>query len=203
MHSKRRDLFVGVSSGVAATVLGLLLMALGAAYSGAYNVVATAGHAAGIRWLLDTAIQASVRSHAAEESLAAATTASDPGAGAGQYKAMCEHCHGGPGVAPADWSRGMLPRPPHLVEAASHWDSAELLWIVRHGIKSTGMPAFGETHHEQALRDIVAFVERLPAMTPEAYRSAGGGHGNAAGTQSSPRQPPRLHDLAGRESPQR
>lgn len=34
-----------------------------------------------------------------------------------------------------------------------------------------GMPAYGPTHSEEELWEIVAFVEQLPDMTPEQYET--------------------------------
>lgn len=187
MEPKRKHLGAGVLIGVVTTLLALLLIAITVAYTGAYNVAASRDHTAGVRWLLDTTMHSSVRSRAPELE-AARLARADVAAGAGEYKAMCEHCHGGPGVEPAEWSRGMLPRPPHLVEAAREWAPGEVFWIVEHGIKYTGMPSFGETHDDATLVNIAAFVDRLPAMTPEQYRAYGPAHAHGAhsGAASQP-----------------
>jgi mono/diheme cytochrome c family protein len=42
---------------------------------------------------------------------------------------------------------------------------------VKNGIKMTGMPAFGPTHDDQTIWNIVAFVNQLPNMTAERYRA--------------------------------
>ena len=182
MDRTRSHFLRGALAGVLGTLLLALLVALGVAYTGAYNVAASSGHTAGWRWLLDTTMHASVRSRADEGESQARLARADVAAGASEYKAMCEHCHGGPGVEPAGWSRGMLPRPPHMTEAAREWKPAEVVWIVRHGVKYTGMPSFGEGHDEVQLWNIAAFVKDLPAMTPEAYRRYGpadaGHHGS-------------------------
>ena len=189
MDNPRRHLLAGIALGIAGTLLALFLIALAVAYSGAYNIAASEGHAAAVRWLVDTTMHHSVRARADADDARARLAAADLQAGAHEYKEMCEHCHGGPGVEPAGWSRGMLPRPPHMTEAATEWAPAEIAWIVGHGIKYTGMPAFGGTHDEQTLWNIAAFVDRLPAMTPDAYAAfgAGGGahaHGAGAGTDA-------------------
>lgn len=172
--ASNRPLLAGIGLGVAGTLLVMFLAALVVAYGGAYNVAASAGHTAGMRWLLDTTMHRSVRGRADAADARERIAAADIESGAREYKAMCEHCHGGPGVEPAGWSRGMLPRPPHLVEAAREWQPGEVAWIVRHGIKYTGMPAFGDTHEDRILWDIAAFVDRLPAMTPAEYAAQGG-----------------------------
>ena len=43
----------------------------------------------------------------------------------------------------------------------------ELFWLVQGGIRMTGMPAFGPTHSDEEIWKIVAFVRRLPALSPE------------------------------------
>jgi hypothetical protein len=54
----------------------------------------------------------------------------------------------------------------NAVQGAS---DAELYWIIKHGIKMTGMPAFGPTHEEEKLWSVMAFVRRLPELQTEAY----------------------------------
>jgi mono/diheme cytochrome c family protein len=175
MQDRNRHRLTGVALGVLATLLALFVIALAIAYGGAYDVAASRDHTAGVRWFLDRTMHASVRSHA-DPVAAAPFAAADIAAGAGEYKSMCEHCHGGPGVEPAAWSRGMKPRPPHLVEAASEWSAGEVKWIVEHGLKYTGMPAFGADHDDATLWNIAAFVTRLPGMTPAQYRRYGPAH---------------------------
>jgi mono/diheme cytochrome c family protein len=46
----------------------------------------------------------------------------------------------------------------------------EIYWIVKHGTKLTGMPAFGPTHDEQELWGLVALAKEMPRMSPEHYR---------------------------------
>jgi mono/diheme cytochrome c family protein len=157
--------------GVAAGVLGVLAL-LGTAgllvvYTGAYNVAATEEHASFTRWAFDTTFQNSVERRAADVTPPEAVTPEMIAAGAASYKSLCQYCHAGPGVERAEWASGMRPRPPHLTEAAAEWDIREVFWLVRHGVKMSGMPAFGPTHDDQAIWSIAAFVKELPAMTPE------------------------------------
>ena len=49
--------------------------------------------------------------------------------------------------------------------------------MVKHGIKMTGMPAWGVTHDEDLLWDVVAFVRKLPELTPEQFHSILRGQG--------------------------
>lgn len=185
METRHSRFGAGVVAGIVATLLVALLIAMVVAYTGAYDVAASTGHTAGMRWMMDSTKRSSVRSHAPDDEATAWLPKIDVAVGAREYKAMCEHCHGGPGTDPASWSRGMLPRPPHMTDAATHWQPDEVLWIIRHGIKFTGMPSFAH-HGDATLRDIAGFVDRLPGMTPEQYRAYGRGQADGAGTGSEP-----------------
>lgn len=170
-----------VAAGVAGTLLILALIGLLVVYTGGYSPAATRDHTPLERWALGATMRHAVQSRA--DDLPALASA-DLSRGAGEYKAMCEHCHGGPGVDRADWAGGMLPLPPDLTHTASRWRPEEIAWIVRHGIRMTGMPAFGPTHNEAAIRDITAFVQQLPTITPARYAGLGdsggdGGPGHA------------------------
>ena len=65
----------------------------------------------------------------------------------------------------------MLPEPPHLTDTISEWEPREVFWLAKHGIRMSGMPAFGPTHSDDEIWNITAFVMRLPGMTEDEYAS--------------------------------
>ena len=65
----------------------------------------------------------------------------------------------------------MTPPPPFLPEKVPQWQPHELFWIVRHGVKFTGMPAWPALGRTDEVWAMVAFLRRLPEMEPEAYRA--------------------------------
>lgn len=79
-------------------------------------------------------------------------------------------CHGSPGIARADWTTGLEPTPPYLLDAARRWSPAELQVIVGDGIKMTAMPAWRMTLSEGDIRSLVAFLDTLPSTSPQQYR---------------------------------
>ena len=85
------------------------------------------------------------------------------------YKEMCELCHGGPGKEPSEVGKGLRPQPPSLVKAAPELRDTEIFWVVKHGIRMTGMPAFGLTHPDAELWEVVALVRSLPSTSPREY----------------------------------
>ena len=44
-----------------------------------------------------------------------------------------------------------------LAEAAAQWELSEVFWIAKHGVRMTGMPAFGPTHDDRTV-ELVAKV---------------------------------------------
>jgi mono/diheme cytochrome c family protein len=165
---------VGAAAGAAGVLAVLATVGLIVVYTGSYNVAATEEHASLTRWAFDTTFHNSVERRAADVPVPETFTPAMIAAGARHYKSMCQHCHAGPGVERAEWASGMRPRPPHLTKAASEWRPNEVFWLLKHGVKMSGMPAFGETHDDRALWSITAFVKELPATTPELYRTLGG-----------------------------
>lgn len=88
--------------------------------------------------------------------------------GAGQYAAMCVNCHLAPGISASEIRPGLYPMPPDLSKKTI--DPKIAFWVTKHGIKMSGMPAWGLGHDDATLWSIVAFVNKLPAMSPEQYR---------------------------------
>lgn len=153
-----------------ATVVASAVIAAGLiAMLGGYNVAASAGHSPVGQWVLDTTMHRSVKARA-DGPAPVSFTEGQVETGFSHYDETCVICHGGPGVEPAEWAQAMTPPPPDLAHAAQHWEAPELFWIVKHGIKMTAMPAFGEHHGDGDLWAIVAFLQTLPELDDDAYR---------------------------------
>ena len=88
--------------------------------------------------------------------------------GAGQYAAMCVGCHLAPGVPESEIRPGLYPQPPNLSKHAL--DPQTVFWITKHGLKMSGMPAWGLGHDDATIWSIVAFVQKLPGMSPQQYK---------------------------------
>src|SRR5439155_2288486 len=146
-------------------VLILLLLLAGVAgiviYSGVYNVGADVPHSRLVYGLLEQVQERSVANHA--RSISVPRDLNDPkriSAGAGLYAEMCAGCHLGPGIEPTEISRGLYPSAPELARG-DDLSAAEQFWTIKHGIKSTAMPAWGKTHNDELIWDMVAFVRQL------------------------------------------
>jgi mono/diheme cytochrome c family protein len=157
---------------VSTIVILLFLIVAGAGavvYSGIYDVGASEPHWAPTRWVLETARLRSIRMHASgivppsnlnEENRVVAGTA--------HFHEDCSVCHAAPGGKAKDLADGMYPQPPSLKTATTHLSPREIFWIIKHGIKMSGMPSWGD-HSDDELWNIVAFIQKLPDMTAKRY----------------------------------
>ncbi len=182
-------------AGIVTCLVVLAAIGLAVMYTGAYNVAATEPHSAVGAWILHTTMENSVRSHAKGIEVPASFTEEQVREGSGHFSETCAMCHGAPGEKPGEVGRGLRPEPPELSEAAEELDPAQLFWIIKHGIKMSGMPAFGVVEKDDELWSIVAFLQKLPEMSPEEYQAmakASGGEeheaGEREGAESSERQ---------------
>jgi mono/diheme cytochrome c family protein len=88
--------------------------------------------------------------------------------GAGQYAAMCANCHLAPEQQDSEIRPGLYPRPPNLTE--QRFDPKIMFWVTKHGLKMSGMPAWGVGHDDATIWSIVAFVNKLPGLSAEHYK---------------------------------
>jgi mono/diheme cytochrome c family protein len=140
--------------------------------SGIYDVSASTQHSRLMSWMTHTTFTYSVAHQATQIPEPPQFAMSQVQAGLRQYQQDCVECHGGPGVARAPWVSGMNPTPPYLVDMGARWTPSQLHWIIANGAKMTGMPAWGVTRSDKEIWDLVAFVEALPRITPEAFARA-------------------------------
>lgn len=102
--------------------------------------------------------------------------------GAGNYNAMCTGCHLAPGMAETELSKGLYPAPPNLTREPV--DAATAFWVIKHGIKASGMPAWGKSMSDEYIWNMVAFLQQLPKLSPEQYQAmvaSSGGHEHGGG----------------------
>jgi len=150
-------------------VLGIIVIGGFYVGSGRYNVSAVAPHWKLTEWLLEEAREQSVEYHSRGIQ---GPTLLDPqkiAAGFEHFHETCRLCHGSPDSI-SEFASGMNPSPPDLKSADVQKESdGALYWIVKNGIKMTGMPAFGSSHTTEKLWEMVAFLRQLPKLTAEQY----------------------------------
>ena len=137
-------------------------------WSGAYDVAADTQH-----WPVTKHLIGALREHSiAQRSHGVSVPNLDDPAmvkeGAVHYMENCSGCHLAPGMDDSEIRHGLNPRPPNLTRFAP--DPAEAFWIVKHGIRMTGMPAWGPTHDDQKIWAMVAYLQKQPKMSAEEFR---------------------------------
>ena len=158
--------FVAILLLVVAGFVGIFI------YIGIYNVGADAPHSRLVYGTLDTFRERAIANYSSN--IHPPADLKDPkriAAGAGLYNEMCTGCHLGPGLERSELSQGLYPAAPELA-LPNDLSAAEQFWIIKHGVKMSAMPAWGKTHDDQLIWDMVAFIGQLPKMTPEQYRAA-------------------------------
>jgi mono/diheme cytochrome c family protein len=151
------------------------MIGIGAAafiYLGVYNIAADEPHTRAVYSVLERLRNRSIQAHARGISPPAdLASAQRVSVGAGLYGEMCSGCHLGPGVEKSEMSQGLYPQAPELARVAERLTPAQQFWIIKHGVKLSAMPAWGKTHPDPLIWDMVAFVRKLPGMTPEQYKA--------------------------------
>lgn len=155
---------------------GGVALAFMVAYSGIFNVAASAGHPALLEWFLKLAKERSVKFNSRQIASPALEFADLVPLGAAHFQGTCAICHGTPLQSVNPVFGHMLPHPPDLQLHATHWKRAQLFWIARHGIQFTGMPAWSGENRDDEVWAVVAFLEALPSMTEADYRRYASGH---------------------------
>ncbi len=157
--------------GAAALVVLALLVGAVFASLGVYNIGADAPHWGIMRGIIGYVVDRSVDARADEVTVP--KSLNDPKSiadGASDYDAMCTACHLAPGMEDNEMRPGLYPKPPRLA-AFPAAPPAEQFWIVKHGIKMSAMPAWGVTHTDEEIWNIVAFLQKLPKLTPAQYHA--------------------------------
>jgi ketosteroid isomerase-like protein/mono/diheme cytochrome c family protein len=153
---------------VAAVLVALVAVGAMIIGAGLYNVAADEPHTSLVFRVLETARARSIAVRAGDIETPQLDDPAMVRRGAGNYDAMCVGCHLAPGKADSELSAGLYPAPPDLTEHADI-NPAEMFWVIKHGIKATGMPAWGKSMEDRHIWDLVALVRKLPSLSAEQY----------------------------------
>ncbi len=163
-------------------LVALLVGAVLFAWSGIYNIAATRSHWGVTLSFIETLRDRSISVRSDDIRTPNMDNQKLKEAAFSHYHEMCRLCHGAPGYPPEEFSEGLYPAPPKMTSGhiQEELTNAEIYWIVKHGIKMTGMPAFGPTHDQEQLWGLTALAKEMSRMTAEKYRrqieEAGHGH---------------------------
>ena len=153
----------------------IAVLALGAAAAfalfvgtGAYNFAADEPHTGAVRALLETMRERSIETRATGLQVPDLSDKARIVQGAGNYNAMCVGCHLAPGMDESELSKGLYPAPPNLSKEKVEPNQA--FWVIKHGIKASGMPAWGKSMSDDYVWNMAAFLQELPKLDADLYK---------------------------------
>ena len=82
----------------------------------------------------------------------------------------CAACHANDGSGNVEMGKGMFPPAPDMrADATQELSDGALFYIIEHGVRFTGMPAWGtgSMEGEESSWHLVNFIRHLPKLTPE------------------------------------
>jgi mono/diheme cytochrome c family protein len=139
-------------------------------HSGVYNVTATAPHTRLVAWALHQTYRYSMKRDAADIKVPAdLETAANIQAGVQLYARNCAMCHGAPGLTPSPLRQGIYPSAPFLLAATRKNAPNESFWVIKNGVKMTGMAAFGKSMTDQQIWDLAAFLHKDRGISAADY----------------------------------
>ncbi|GAC16860.1 c-type cytochrome [Aliiglaciecola lipolytica] len=147
-------------------------------YSGTYPIGADVPHNKVEYWLLETLRNKAIERSSKDILVPALDSPDLLLMGGVDYNDMCSACHLKPGKTRSDMSLGLYPTPPNLATNERELElenddkirlAQRQFWVIKHGIKASGMPAWGPTHEDERIWAMVAFLQQLPELTAEQY----------------------------------
>jgi mono/diheme cytochrome c family protein len=165
-----------MASGAAALVVLGGIVGVVVLLSGAYSTSATKQHFWITYRLLELGLHFSVAAAASDIEVPDLNRVASLEVGHACYRQHCLHCHGAPGLAPAAFGQGQLPAPSSLSQSAREWPEAHLYFVIKEGVRMSGMPAWQYHMSDDALWSTVAFLKAMPFQSRSAYERFAAGN---------------------------
>lgn len=137
-------------------------------YFGTYNVSALQQHTFAVYKVLEIARIRSVKVRS-PKNIPDLTNKDWREGGLRLYEQHCKQCHGAPGAAPDALALGMLPEPSPVVKIALERPASDIFWVIKHGIKMSGMPAWKYHFNDSEIWQLVALIQKMPSFTQQEY----------------------------------
>ena len=116
------------------------------------------------------AVDASTERHAAERKNPTPATEENLVAGAQLYLNHCAGCHGVPSNPDPPFGRSFYPPVPAFFKDAPDMPENQNFYIIAHGVRWTGMPAWNKTLTEAQIWQVVTFLTNIEKLPPAASK---------------------------------
>jgi predicted CXXCH cytochrome family protein len=155
------------------TVLIVVLIAIAAALIYGYTLIRRGFSAAAQPSQLEKLVARAVRnvsipSQAATEKNPLQATPENLEDGRIRFLARCSVCHGSDGQGRSNMGANLYPKPPDLsAQETQNLRDGEIHYIIKNGVRLTGMPAWGNPHAEEEDQSwkLVLFIRSLGPLT--------------------------------------
>jgi len=144
----------------------LLLAALAITRLGLMPVSADGPHSRLEARIMPAVLHASIVRHASGETNPLPLNEDNLKAGVDTYKAMCARCHSTPGGNPSVYGQSFYPPAPQLAKGMAQYTDSQLFWLIKHGIRNTGMPAWSGMLSDEEIWQIVSLLKNSQDLPP-------------------------------------
>lgn len=144
----------------------LLLSALAVMRVGLVPVNADGTHSSLEARIMPQVLHASIVRHASADKNPLAINEENLKAAASTYKAMCARCHSTPGAEPSAYGQSFYPPTPQLNGGMPNYTDSQLFWTIKHGIRNTGMPAWGSMLSDEEIWQLVSLLKNSKDLPP-------------------------------------
>ena len=150
-------------------VLMLLILLLSAFVVGRFGLMpvnADGAHSSLEAKIMPQLLHASIVRHAAAATNPLTINEENLKAGASTYKDMCARCHSTPGNNPGAYGQSFYPPAPQLSGGMPNYTDSQLFWTIKHGIRNTGMPAWGSMLSDDEIWQLVSLLKNSQDLPP-------------------------------------
>src|SRR5713101_2324059 len=116
--------------------------------------------------IMPAVLHASIVRHASGETNPVPLNEDNLKAGVDTYKAMCARCHSTPEGNASIYGQSFYPPAPQLPKGMAQYTDSQLFWLIKHGIRNTGMPAWGGMLSDEEIWQIVSLLKNSQDLTP-------------------------------------
>jgi mono/diheme cytochrome c family protein len=160
----------GFLLGIVTTLLVLVGIAMFVAKTGRVNFSADQPPSQTEKHLAMSAVDASTDRHAPEVKNPLQVNEANLASGAELYMNHCAGCHGLPSNPDSSFAKAFNPPVPVFFKEAPDMAENQNFYIIQHGIRWSGMPAWGSSLSETQIWQLVTFLGNVEKLPPPALK---------------------------------
>jgi mono/diheme cytochrome c family protein len=123
-------------------------------------------------WAAHQSLRATIKREAPTAPVPIALTDANLIAGIKLYANNCAACHGASDAKASNIASGLFQHAPQLADHGVTDDpEGKIYWFVKHGVRLTGMPSFGDSLTEEQLWQVVLFLKHMDELSPKADKA--------------------------------